>query len=83
MVFLALRIGHAQNQHVLGQPAGLLRVGLGAAHGGGDAQRKTFFTQQRIAAVARAVRPDFAGFGVVHDVFGFVARPFHIGLPGR
>ena len=37
MVFLALWIGHAQDQHVLGQPA------LVASHIGGDAQGKTFF----------------------------------------
>ena len=69
VVFLALGVGDAQNQHVLGQPA------LVAAHVGGDAQCKAFFAQQRIAAVARAVRPDFAGLGVMHDVLGFVARP--------
>ena len=82
MVFLALGIGHAQDQHVFGQPA---RATGGAfcgctAHGGGDAQRKTFLAQQRVAAVTGAVGPDFAGLWVVDDVFGRVARPFHIGL---
>ena len=72
VVFFAFGVGDAQNQHVLGQPA------LVAAHVGGDAQRKAFFAQQRIAAVARAIRPDFAGLGVVHDVLGFVARPAHV-----
>ena len=37
MVFFALRIGHAQDEHVLGQPA------LVASHIGGDAQGKTLF----------------------------------------
>ena len=46
MVFLALGVGHAQDQHVLGQPA------LVAAHVGGDAQGKAFLAQQGIAAVA-------------------------------
>ena len=61
---------------MLGQPA------LVASHVGGDAQRKTFFAQQSVAAVARAVRPDFAGLRVMHDVLGAVARPSHIFLPG-
>ena len=46
VVFFTLRVGQAQDEHVLGQPA------LVAPHVGGDAQRKTFFAQQRIAAVA-------------------------------
>ena len=83
MVFFALRIGHAQNQHVLSQPAGATGAGIGAAHGRGNAQRKAFFTEQSIAAVARAVRPNFARLRIVHDVLGFVARPFHIGLTLR
>ena len=70
VVLLAFGVGDAQDQHVLGQPA------LVAAHGGGDAQGQALFTQQRIAAVARAIRPDFARFGVVHDVLHLgVARP--------
>ncbi len=77
MVFFALGVGDAQYQHVLGQPA------LVAPHGGGNAQGKTLFAQQRVAAVARAVAPNFACFGVVHDVFGGgVARPRHVGLAG-
>ena len=76
MVFFALWIGHAQDEHVLGQPA------LVASHIGGDAQSKTFLAQQSIATVARTVRPNLAGFWVVHDVFGFVTRPFHISLAG-
>ena len=83
MVFFALRIGHAQNKHVLSQPAGPDGTGIGPAHGRGNAQCKTFLTEQSIAAVARAVRPNFACLRIVHDVLGFVARPFHIGLPLR
>ena len=75
MVFFALRIGQPEDQHVLGQPA------LVAAHVGGDAQCKTFFAQQSIAAIARTVRPDFTGPRVMHDVFGAVARPGHVFLP--
>jgi len=44
--FFALRIGHAQNEHVLGQPT------LFAAHAGSDAQGQTFFTQQSVATIA-------------------------------
>ena len=78
MVFLACGVGHAQDEHVLGQPA--LATGGAAcslfAHVGGDAQRKALLAQQRVATVARTIRPDFAGLGVVHDVFGAgVARP--------
>ena len=76
MVFFALRIGDAQNQHVLGQPAFV------AAHGGGNAQRKAFLAEQRIAAVAGAIRPDFTRLWVMHDVLGLVARPFHVRLAG-
>ena len=62
---------------MLGQPAFV------AAHVGCDTQRKAFLAQQRIAAVARAVRPDFARFRVMHDVLGLVARPAHILLTFR
>ena len=69
VVLLALGVGHAQDQHVLGQPA------LVTAHGGGDAQGQALLAQQRVAAIAGAVGPDFARFGEVHDVF-------HIGVAG-
>ncbi len=73
MVLLAFGIGHAQQQHVLGQPA------LVTAHGGSDAQGEALLAQQRVAAVARAVGPDLAGLGVVNDVLGVgVARPGHV-----
>lgn len=61
---------------MLGQPA------LVTAHGGGDAQCEALLAQQRVAAVARAIRPDLARFGVVHDVLGLVARPGHVLLAG-
>ena len=44
---------------MLGQPAFVAR------HVRGDAQRKAFLAEQRVAAVARAVGPDFAGLRVV------------------
>jgi len=46
MVFFTLRVGHAQDEHVLGQPT------LFAAHAGRDAQGQAFFTQQSVATVA-------------------------------
>jgi hypothetical protein len=75
VVLFALGIGHAQDEHVLGQPA------LVAAHVGCNTQRKALLAQQRVAAVTGAVRPDFAGLGVMHDVLGLVARP--LGRPGQ
>ena len=74
VVLFALRTGHAQNEHVLSQPT------LVTAHGGRNAQRKALLAQQSVAAVARAIRPDLTRLWKVHDVFGLVARPFHIGL---
>jgi hypothetical protein len=44
--FLPSGIGHAQDQHVLGQPT------LVAAHGGCNAQCQALFAQQSVAAVA-------------------------------
>ena len=44
----------AEDQHVLGEPA------LVAAHHRRDAQREAFLAEQRVAAVARAERPDLA-----------------------
>ncbi len=72
VVFLPLGIFDAEDEHVLGHPAFV------AGHRRGDAERETFFSQQRIAAVARTVAPDFARFGEVHDVFLLVAGPRHI-----
>jgi hypothetical protein len=65
-----LRIGHAQDEHVLGQPT------LVAAHGRSDTQRKALLAQQSVAAVTGTVGPDFAGCWVVNDVLDSgVARP--------
>ena len=54
MVFFALRVGQAQDEHVLGQPA------LVTPHVRSDAQGETFFAQQSVATVTRPVGPDFA-----------------------
>ena len=73
---LALRILHAEDQHVLGHPAFIAR------DVGGDAQREAFLAQQRVAAVARAVGPDLARLREMHDVLLVVARPGHVASPG-
>ena len=71
--FFTFRRFDAEDQHVFGQPAFVAR------HVRGDAQREALLAEQRVAAVARAVGPDFAGFRVVHDVLGVrVARPARI-----
>ena len=72
MVFFSFRVGHAQNQHVLGQPT------LVSSHVRGNTQRKAFLAKKRVAAIARAVGPNFPSFWVVHDVLGLVARPADI-----
>ena len=46
--------GELEDQHVLGHPA------LVAGHDRGDAQGQALLAQQRVAAVARAERPDLA-----------------------
>ena len=62
---------------MLGHPA------VVASHGGSDAQCEALLAEQCVAAVARAVGPDFAGFREVHDVLVLgIARPRHIGLAG-
>ena len=48
-MFLALRRGEAEDEHVLGHPAFLLRDDRR------DAQGETFLAQQRVAAVTRSV----------------------------
>ncbi len=73
----APRIFYAKDQHVFGHPAFV------AGHVGGDAQRETLFAEQRVAAVARAVGPDLARLGKVHDVFFAIAGPRHVLLPLR
>ena len=79
VILLALGAGQAQDQHVLGHPALALR------HRRGDAQREALLAQQRVAAVARAVRPDQVLLREVADVLLLHrrARPGHILLPRR
>ena len=62
----------AQDQHVLRHPAFVARDVRS------NAQRKALLAQQRIAAVARSVRPDLARLREMHDVLRLVARPRHI-----
>ena len=70
-------VGELEDEHVLGQPA------IVAGHHRGDAQCEALLAEQRIAAVARAVAPDFAGGGEVHDVLVVgVARPGDVLLAG-
>ena len=66
---LARRVDHADEQHVLGEPA------LVAADHRGDAQREALLREDRVAAVAGAERPDLERVGEVHDVLLVVARP--------
>jgi hypothetical protein len=81
-LLLAFRRFDAEDQHVLGQPAGAALLGFLVTHVRGDAQREALLAQQRIAAVARTEGPDLAGFRIVHDVLGGVARPAHVLLAG-
>ncbi len=67
---------HAYDEHVLGHPAFV------AGHVRGDAQGKTFLSEQRIAAVAGTVGPDFTRLWEMNDVFLLVAGPRNIFLPG-
>ena len=63
---------------MLGEPAFV------ASHHRSNAKRKAFLAQQRIAAVARAIAPDLARLGEVHDVLVLpVARPWHVALARR
>ena len=56
---------------------------LVARHHRGDAEREALLAQQRVAAVARPVRPDAALVGEVDDVLLGVAGPRHVALPAR
>ena len=67
----------AEDEHVLGHPAFV------AGDVGGDAEGEALLAEQRVAAVARAVGPDFAGFGEVDDVLVVVAGPGNVFLAGR
>ena len=66
---------HAENQHVFSHPT------LIAGHGGGDAQGETFFSQEGIAAITRAIADDQPLLGEMRDVgiFG-IAWPGNIGV---
>ena len=70
---LALGIGELEDQHVLGHPA--LVAGLHRS----DAQRMALLAEERIAAIARAIRPDLARLGEMRDVLRLVAGPRHVG----
>ena len=74
---LALRVLDPEDEHVLGHPA------LVARDVRGDPQREALLAEQRVAAVARAVRPDLARLREVDDVLLLVARPGHVLLAGR
>ena len=74
----SLRRGHLDDQHVLREPA------LVAGDRRRDPQRVALLPEQRVAAVAGAVRPDLAGLREVDDVLRRrVAGPRHVGLAGR
>ncbi len=69
----AARFLEAEDQHVFREPS------LIASHGTGDAEREALLAEQRIPAVAAAVRPDRMLFGEMDDVLLFaVARPGNI-----
>ncbi|CAB4936438.1 unannotated protein [freshwater metagenome] len=67
-----LRRGQLQDEHVLGEPA------LVARHRRCDPEREALLAEQRVAAVAGSVGPDFAGLRKVNDVLLGVARPADI-----
>src|SRR5574340_621255 len=67
----AVWILDADDEHVLCQPA------LGARLPAGNAQRVTFFSEQRIAAIAGAEALDAEFLGEVHD-----ETPFRIEVAG-
>jgi len=78
MEMFSLRVGQAQDEHVLGQPS--LPLGLGRR----DAQGQAFLAQQGVAAVSGSVRPDEVFLGEVRDIFLVQggAGPGLVGLPG-
>ena len=76
VVHRARRGRQLEDQHVLGEPALLVR------HDRGDAQREALLAEQGIAAVAGAERPDLARLREVRDRLGRVAGPGHIVLAG-
>ena len=79
-MFLALRRGEAEDEHVLGHPAFLLRDDRR------DAQGETFLAQQRVAAVTRPVGPDRRIIRKMNDIFFLrvrLARPGDVLLAGE
>src|SRR3990172_826681 len=77
IAFLAGGRGDTENQHVLGQPA------VVAPHDGSYAQAETLFSEQGVAAVAGAERPDLARLGKLNNVLVLlVAGPRHVLLTG-
>jgi len=77
VVLLALRADQPEDEHVLGHPA------FPSCLHRGDAQRKTLFPQQGIAAIARAIGPDQVLLWKVADVLFLhgSAGPRNILLP--
>ena len=67
---------------MFGQPADAACGDVLTAHVGGNPQGKALLAEQRVAAIARAIRPDLAGLGIMNDVFGGVAGPGHVFLAG-
>ena len=67
---------------MLGEPADAACGDVLAAHVRGDPQGKTLLAEQRVAAIARPIRPDLAGLGVMDDVFRGIAGPGHIFFAG-
>ena len=77
VLFFALRIGDAEDEHVLGEPPFI------ATEDGGDAEGQTLFSEEGVAAVAAAKRPDGALFGEMDDdAVGGIAGPGNVGLAG-
>src|SRR5581483_5620461 len=74
---LAVWIFHSDDQHVLSHPALITRDIRS------DAQRETFFPEQRVAAISRSVRPNLARLWEMHDVLFGIAWPGNIFLPRR
>ena len=72
VVLTARGIDHADEQHVLGEPSFV------AADDRGDAQREALLREDRVSAVAGAVRPHLERLGEVDDVLLVIARPRHI-----
>ncbi len=79
VILATFRIGQPQDDHVLGHPA------FASGNRRTEAQRQAFFAQQRIAAVAGAVRPDSVLIREMADIFFFhwCAGPGNVFLPFR